>query len=84
MDPWRRLANAIVEQAAEDYRDARATIRELDDKERLTQRDEADYYLAERMEKDCEDFFLGDWIKALTSVDGKFILRKLREEEDDE
>lgn len=84
MDPYERLANAIVVQAAEDYREARRTKKELDEKERMTAKDEAKYFEADKMEKDCEKFFRGDWIKALTKVDGKVILQKLREEECDE
>ena len=34
-----------------------------------------------RMLGDCEEFFLSDWFVDLTSLDGGFILRKLKEEE---
>ena len=69
MDPYEALANQIVIQAANDYRFFHKKPRKYpNDAE------------SKRMIADCEKFFLGDWIKALTDVDGSFILRKLEEE----
>lgn len=64
------LANAIIVKAAEDYR---TSIRNLKinpkHKESLI------------MLQDCESFFESQWYQMLTSVDGKMIMRKIREEE---
>ena len=68
-DPYGELANAIVVQAANDWRKA---VKKL----------EEDPYSkpAGAMRKECERFFLSRWFTMLTSVDGKMILRKLKEE----
>lgn len=69
MDPYEALANAIIVQAATDYRQAHKKLKRFPgDAQSL------------RMIADCESFFLGDWISALTDVNGEFILRKLEEE----
>ena len=69
MDPYEALANAIIVQAASDYRSAHKKLKRFPgDPQSL------------RMIADCESFFLGDWISALTEVNGEFILRKLEEE----
>ncbi len=67
---YERLANAIVEQAVKDYRDAVKKLKEPNLKEK-------DRFQAEKMKKDCEQFFKGEYIKTLTDVDGKYILEKL-------
>ena len=36
------------------------------------------------MIKQCENFFLGDWIKVLTKLDGRMILSKLKEQMENE
>lgn len=63
---WENLANAIIEQAVNDYRKALAgrnpnhpntpSVRAL------------------------ERFFRSDWFKVLTSVDGTYIMNKVRDE----
>ena len=68
-DPYQNLANAIILQAAKDYRLARRKLR------RKPRNEDAKF-----MVKDCEDFFRSDWFKMLTDVDGEMILRKLQEE----
>lgn len=73
MDFYERSANAIVEQAVQDYRQAVQKLKKADLKER-------ERISAEAMKRDCERFFLGDHIKTLTSVDGKYILEKLEKE----
>ena len=67
--PYENLANAIVLQAVKDWRSA---VRTLKKRPR--------YDPAKQMKNECEDFFLSDWFEALTSVDGRMILRKLKEE----
>ena len=67
--PYENLANAIVLQAVKDWRSA---VRTLKKRPR--------YDPAKQMKNECEDFFLSGWFEALTSVDGRMILRKLKEE----
>ena len=70
MDPYEKLANAIVIQAAKDYRTA---LRKLKRNPRNQ--------LAKAAADSIERFFRSDWYKCLTEVDGEMVLRKLREEE---
>ena len=70
--PYDELANAIILQAVKDYRDARKKL-----KKRPKNED------AKLMVEDCEKFFCSDWFNALTQLDGKALLRKLKEEDDD-
>ena len=69
---WENLANAIIVQAADDYRWARKKLKE-------------DPYClkAIRMIKEVEPFFTSDWFRALTDVDGEMILSRLKEEIDE-
>lgn len=69
MDGYERLANAIVKKAADDYRQA------LKDLKR-----NPNYPAAQHMKNDCERFFQGQWITCLTTVDGPWLMRRLREE----
>lgn len=63
------FANAIVVQAAKDYREA---LKELDiDSKNL----EAKTTIAE-----VESFFRSSWYKVLTNLDPEFLLEKLKEE----
>ena len=64
-----RLANAIVITAAKDYRTALKKLK------RNPKNKDA---MATAME--CERFFRSDWYKALTSVDGEWLINKLRQE----
>ena len=70
LEPEQRLANAIIVQAADDYR---TCVRNLKinpkHKESLA------------MLQDCESFFRSEWYQMLTTVDGEMIMRKIREEE---
>lgn len=70
MDPYEKLANGIVIQAAKDYRTA---LRKLKRNPRNQ--------LAKAGADSIERFFRSDWYKCLTEVDGEMVLRKLREEE---
>ena len=69
MDPYEKLANAIVIRAADDYRSARR---------KLKRNPRNQLALAEKDE--IERFFLSGWIKVLTKANGGMILRKLKEE----
>lgn len=68
-DPCERLANAIVIQAAEDYRAALKRI-----KRNPKNRDAIDEALQ------IERFFRSGWYQVLTSVDGEYMIRRLQEE----
>lgn len=68
-DPYERLANAIVIQAAEDYRAALKRIRR-----NSKNRDAVDEALQ------IERFFRSGWYQILTSVDGEYMIRRLQEE----
>lgn len=70
MDPYEKLANGIVIQAAKDYRTA---LRKLKRNPRNQ--------IAKAEADSIERFFRSDWYKCLTEVDGEMVLRKLREEE---
>ena len=65
-DPYENLANALVLQAVKDYRDA------------LKKKPGNQAAMSDAME--CERFFRSGWYKALTSVDGEYLIQKLREE----
>ena len=68
-DPYENLANAIVLQAVKDYRDAL---------KRLKKKPGNQAAMSDAME--CERFFRSGWYKTLTSVDGEYLIQKLREE----
>ena len=68
-DPYENLANAVVVQAAEDYRRAlKALKRCARNKDALA------------LKEECERFFQSGWFSILTAVDGEWLMRKLREE----
>jgi len=68
-DPYENLANAIIVTACNDYRMALKKIR------RNPNNKEA---MSEAME--LERFFHSPWYSTLTTVDGDFIIRKIRAE----
>ena len=70
VQPWQKLANAIVEQAVEDYRKAQARI-----KANPMIADHAKVELSQ-----LEQFFRSQWFEALTDVDGQLILSRLKKE----
>ena len=67
---YKRLANEIIVRAVYDYRSAR----------QILARRPSDA-LAQQMENDCERFFLSQWFRELTDIDGEYLLEKLRNEE---
>lgn len=69
MDPYKRLANAVVLQAVMDWRNA---VKRLKRRKRNSE--------AKRMKEDAEEFFLSERFLCYTSLDGKMLLQKLREE----
>ena len=67
---WEDLAQAIILQAVEDYRKARRRLRIRPDSE-----------AAMECIRECERFFGSRWFAQLTTLDGKALLRRLREED---
>lgn len=66
---YEELANAIIIMAAKDYRKAAKVLRDFpNDKE------------ARKEIRKCERFFNSKWCSLLSDIDGKQILKKLREE----
>ena len=63
------LANAIVKQAAEEYRNARRILIRMPNA--VTPKEKI---------QDVEKFFRSEWYQLLTSVDGEYLLRRLEEE----
>lgn len=75
-DPYQNLANAIVLQAAQDWRTAyRATKRSYGT---YSQSSWSRVY-------SCEKFFRSAWFRALTNdnIDGELLIKQLRKEEDE-
>ena len=68
-DPYESLANAIILQAVKDWRDS---VKKLKKRPR--------FQPAIDMKKECEEFFLSDYFKILSSVDGEWLLTKLKKE----
>ena len=73
MSPEERIANAVVEQAAKDYRAAIKKLKRNPDNE-----------IAEIQRKECEEFFLSPNFNRFTRIDGKMLMKKLREEYKDD
>ena len=68
-DPYERLANAIILQAVTDYRTALKKIQA-----NPKNQDAIDEALR------IERFFCSAWYSQLTSVDGEYLIRRLRDE----
>ena len=66
---YENCGNAIIIQAAEDYKRAYKAVMS----------GKASYEMRARAEE-CEDFFESEWFKELTSIDEKRLMQKLREE----
>ena len=80
------LANAIIIQAAEDYREVAAYIAELEDllaeavEEGTIKSLNFRIKIAMHKLREVEDFFKSDWFKVLTKADHEMIMEGLREE----
>lgn len=69
MDPYEKLANAIVLLAAKDYRSALKRLKKYPgDRE------------AKAAALELERFFRSGWYSALTSVDGEYLIENIRKE----
>lgn len=69
-DPYEKLAQAIVVQAATDYRKARHKIKT-----------HPKCISAGRDIVECERFFLSGWFTELSGLDGRVVLDRLKQEE---
>ena len=67
---YQNLANAIILQAVEDWRNAVWTLKK--DPKNLA---------AVKEKKECENFFLSSYFDILTAIRGDDLLRRLKEEE---
>ena len=72
MDFYTELANAIVIQAAKDYRKALKTLKRY-----------PRYEPAKAVVAEVEEFFRSDWYRMLTSVDAEMLMTKIRREIND-
>ena len=68
MNAYQKLATSIVLRAVEDYRLALRGI--------PINKDTTPAYTL----RECTTFFRSQWFKILCSIDGEFIMRKLKEE----
>ena len=66
---WEELANAVIFQAAQDWREARNRLAE----------DPADIE-AQKMRSETEKFFRSALYRKLTKVDGEYLLERLKKE----
>ncbi len=69
MNGFQELGNAIIEQAAKDYRAAQRKKRR-----------HPDCYRAQKAILEIEQFFQSDWFSVLSEANGEVILSKLKEE----
>lgn len=69
MNCWQELANAVVLQAAKDYREALCRLKKHPD----------DGYSI-KTKKECEKFFLSQRFDVFTDLDGKALMEKIRKE----
>lgn len=68
-DGFSNLAEAIILQAVKDYRDALRTLKKYP------------YSIeANKIKSNVERFFRSRWYSELTNIDGKMLIKKLREE----
>ena len=72
MDFYTDLANAIIIQAAKDYRKALKTLKRY-----------PRYEPAKAVVAEVEEFFRSEWYRTLTSVDADMLMRKIRREIND-
>ena len=66
---WEDFAQAIIQQAVDDYRKSRRRVRQKPDQKE-----------AQAMIREVEQFFRSNWFRQLSDVDGSTILYNLRRE----
>ena len=70
LNGWEELANAIIVQAAKDYKILRQILK-----------DKPWNQYAEKQMADLLDFFHSAWFAELTDINPDYLLRRLREED---
>ena len=73
MEGYKNLAGAVVLQAVKDWRDAAKKVSKKPENPEAC-----------RMKSKCEEFFRSDWFYELSGLEGVYILRKLKEENEDD
>lgn len=78
-EAYQNLAIAIVEQAIKDYK---SCIEWAETGKETIRTPEGTLTIDEvySLYESCKEFFLGDWIKELTTMDGEFILKNLEKQ----
>lgn len=69
MEPHEELANAIIKQAAVDYRKALSTLQKS-----------PKYNAALETKSECERFFRSSWFACLTTLDGETLINMIAKE----
>lgn len=69
LDPYQALANAVVQNAAEEYR---AALKRLDK--------DPDNVIAKAEVQELKRFFRSQWYEVLTEVDGEYLMEMLEKE----
>lgn len=80
MTGYERLAEAIIIQAVEDYRDAAKRIREIENNPHPAESDDMLFSQARGTLRSVERFFRSDWFRVLTRLSGTALLDRLRKE----
>lgn len=90
MDPYERLANAVIIRAAQDYRSARKRLRRHLKNEPVKLSDKDERWIKWDVKKkdmlieisEIERFFKSEWFMVLSDADGPALFEKLRKEAD--
>ena len=69
LENWADLANAVIVQAAEDYRETCRILKHRPGQKKMQQR-----------KKSLERFFLSGWFRKLSALDGKRLLEAIKKE----
>ncbi|WP_407450052.1 hypothetical protein [Fibrobacter sp.] len=80
-DVYSDLANAVVQQAVEDWQNAVDTIRKMKHSTRCHKTQIVNS--AKRRKDDCESFFKSQWFELLTNLDGRQLLKDLKKRDKD-
>ena len=88
LEPYQMLANAVIIQAAKDYRVALKRVMKGEIKKRWVRIDDetememdVQHERAVNEKNDIEEFFLSGRHHMYTEIDGSFMVKKLREEQ---
>lgn len=88
MDEFDNLANAVIMQTVIDYRSAhkrlKKYLRKMETSKTLSRMQECALYMkikaARKTIRECERFFVSSWFNMLTALDGEVLLKKLKED----